>query len=196
LNIIKTTVTDHTRAAKRTLARGFTIIEFLVVVAIAALLLYGVVAFLSPGQASAKAEATADSFNRVSTKIKGKFRNGNYTGLTCGTLAADGALAGSTFIVNGTGVTATVTHDLGEGGPVLCAPANVGAGTNNGFVFTLQTVPTQDCKALLEQAAKLGGQITVGSTIVKAFTDATSTSGAGAACEASPTVSIALTQTR
>lgn len=175
---------------------GFTLIELIIVVAIGALIAAGAALYFRTGSNDAKAQTFSEELPRVIVKIKARYPTGVFTGVTCGGLASDGIFDGGSLVVNGVGPAATISHPLGDGQLMTCAPVSVGSGTDNGVALTLVGVPTDLCKAFLQNVSKVQGRISANAVVVKNFNDQGAVAGAGANCEAAATVPIAIVATR
>jgi len=170
-------------------AKGFTLIEILVVVSIIAALIF----FLTRN--SEKAEQRT-ALNAVSTQlvvlsdaIKSTYRSNNYGGLTVQNLCESRAVS---EMCSGTGAASAIRHDFQ--GTVAIAPANCNGGTSNCFTFAPANIPGNACAPIISSLQGKASAITVGTTVVKNASTAYSQAAVNTACN-SNFVTITFTST-
>jgi type II secretory pathway pseudopilin PulG len=77
----------------------FTVLEFLIVVVIIAILSLLAVQFAGQGNAKAKAETVAQQISIVQQNVADRWRSSNFAAITCGGIAADNGFAGTGFVM-------------------------------------------------------------------------------------------------
>ena len=166
---------------------GFTLIEFLLVLALAAVV--AAVAFLafSSGGSNATVYNAVRDTNIIVANLKAAFPSQNYAGLN--TTAANSAYV-FPVSMNGSNYATGTLRDRWHG-LVTLAPAVVGGVTQPAeFALTLNGVPGQSCATYVAQMAPVLIDATVNGTDVFA-NGALSPSALGAAC-AQPTNTVVL----
>lgn len=142
--------------------RGYSLVELSIVVAIIALLIYGVVKLVNGVIADHKANAELSEMPTIITKIQKIYANRpNFSGATQAILVnnnafpADWVVAGSTNLVNR------------WSGTVTLAVATIGAIANNAITLTTAGVPDSECKSIVPGMDDSVRTTTVNGTVVK-----------------------------
>lgn len=150
------------RNQKAKAQKGFTLIEVLIVVSIAAAMLFGIFTVanrISERQAIAE---TVDGLNLMAAEARTAFRaQGSFAGATPAVLV--NMRIPPVAMITG----ATITHNLGPGGVIAVAPG--GTPPNTLLTFTVPGVPIEMCTRLVTGAEGAFDQVMVGTTIVKAI---------------------------
>ena len=154
-----------TSPRQRVRQRGFTLIEILIVIAIAAGILFGVFTVANRiGERSAINEF-ASNMNVLAAETAAAFRSqGNFAGVDVAPLLGMGA---PPVTMRGGGTPPTTI--VSPWGTVLVAPVNVTSGSD-GVQFTVRTVPAAACSSLVTAAEGAFSRVLIGATVVKNMT--------------------------
>ena len=165
----------HSTARQPRFARGFTLVELLVVIAVIALLAVYSIPSMRGVIIGGKVEPVGSDINKVATKMRTNFSGQGatpYTNLgapaaaTANFANAARGLA-SALTVAGAGATATVQHDLGATGSQIAVASSTITAAGDSFTVTLPTVNEAACPGLAAQLSKSAEVITVNATAVK-----------------------------
>lgn len=161
------------RGAKR--AKGFTLVELLIVLAIIALLaIYGV-PFVRGIIIGGKVQPTADDINKTVTSMRGNFAGQGTTPYTNLGAAANATAVfsntakglASALTITGTGATATTQHDLGATDSQIAVASSMITTAGDSFTVELPTVNNAACPQLASQLSRAAEAITINGTSVK-----------------------------
>lgn len=159
--------------------KGFTLIEMAIVLAIAAIVLFGVFTMVSRANNARVATDEAQNFNIISSDMRTKFSTqGNYTGVTVENLVNLGAVP--KHMVSGG------TINTGWGTTVTAAVTNL-TGTDDGVAFTY-TVPRESCADFVTAASGASAVVSVDGTSIKNVPGGANTvnvAALGTACDSS-----------
>jgi type IV pilus assembly protein PilA len=157
-------------------ARGFTLVELMVVMAIIAIL--GIIGIPKMREiiVDGKVEPTASDIVKVATKIQTNFAGQGATPYTnLGVPAAATAVFANTarglassLVVAGAGATATVVHDIGATSSQVAVAQGTITTLGDSFTVTLPTVNIAACPGLASQLSKSAEVILINATSVKA----------------------------
>lgn len=142
--------------------RGASLVELMLWAALAGGVIFGVFSYYQNAKASANVNRESQNVSAINGKIKSVFTSQlNYSSLS------------NTLLLNAKGfpvsmVSGTTVYNA-WGGTVSVAPANVNAGTNNGYSVTYTTVPQAGCSDFVSAVDGAYSIITVGGVSVKAF---------------------------
>jgi len=167
---------QYTRSASLKKAKGFTLVELIVVIAIGALLALFAVPYARGVIINGKVEPTANDVNKTVSMIRGNFAGQGVTPYTnLGTGAAATAIFSNTarglsssLTVAGTGATATTQHDLGLTGSQITVASTTITTAGDSFSVTMPTVNDAACPGLAAQLSRVAEVITINATNVKA----------------------------
>lgn len=147
---------------KKKLARGFTLVEILLVVGFIALASIGIYTIYTKVTVTNQANTEGRNLDTIRAGVKNLFGGqSTYTGLTA-SVAVQARVVPDSMTTSGA---TTITNSFG--GTVTIAPANLGAGTNNGFTITYPAVPGAVCSKLATtggagfDAVSIGGDASV-----------------------------------
>lgn len=170
--------------------KGFTLIEVLIVLAIAAGILFAV--FIAVGKVQTKqvSKEAAEMLNLMVADVRAKFKSqGNFTGITPQVLI-DNRIPPNTMIEGANIVSPWNSH-------ILVAPVTIN-NPNDAVRFTYQTVPQEDCSNFVTAAQGTFTRITVNGTVLKNVPTVPMLNVAqlGTACVAANTATIFYDQVR
>jgi len=171
--------THHARthlACSSKKAKGFTLVELIVVIAIGALLALFAVPYARGIIINGKVEPTANDVNKTVTSMRGNFAGQGVTPYTnLGSGAAATAIFANTarglsssLTVTGSGATATVQHDLGETGAQISVASSTITTAGDSFTVSLPLVNVAACPGLAAQLSRVAEVIAINGTAVKA----------------------------
>lgn len=163
------------RTNRRT-ARGFTLVELLIVLAIIAVIAIFGVPFARGIIIGGKTEPTASDISKVVTKMRANFAGQGTTPYTnLGAAAAATANFANTargltsaLTVTGAGATATIQHDIGATGAQIAVAQGTITTAGDSFTVTINDVNEAACPGLAAQLSKASEVIAVNGTNVKA----------------------------
>lgn len=151
-----------TSPRQRVRQRGFTLIEILIVIAIAAGMLFGIFTVANRiGERSAINEL-ASNLNMMAAETRSAFRaQGTYLGVTPAVLIGMGVPPAT--IVSGGTIRSPWDTDIEVQPTRITAP-------NDAVQFSISGVPRASCAALVTAAEGAFGRVLIGSTVVKNMT--------------------------
>ncbi|MBS0454180.1 MAG: prepilin-type N-terminal cleavage/methylation domain-containing protein [Proteobacteria bacterium] len=166
----------HSRTYSAGTAKGFTLVELIVVIAIGALLALLAVPYARGVIINGKVEPTANDINKTVTSIRGNFAGQGVTPYTnLGTGATATAIFANTarglsssLTVAGTGASATVAHDLGQTGSQIAVASSTITTAGDSFTVTLPTANMAACPGLAAQLSRVAEVITINGAAAKA----------------------------
>jgi type II secretory pathway pseudopilin PulG len=149
---------------RKKLARGFTLVEILLVVGFIALASIGIYVIYTKVSVTNQANTEGHNLDTLRAGIKNLYGGqSTYTGLTQ-VVAVNARIVPDSMVTTGA---TTITNSFG--GNVTIAPANLGAGTNNGFTITYPNVPGAVCSKLASTGGTGFDAVSIGGTVVKTF---------------------------
>lgn len=168
--------TRNNRIASLKKAKGFTLVELIVVIAIGALLALFAVPYARGVIINGKVEPTANDINKTVTSIRGNFAGQGVTPYNnLGVGAAATAIFANTarglssaLTVAGSGASATVQHDLGETGSEITVASATITTPGDSFSVSLPTVNNAACPGLAAQLSRVAEVITINGAAAKA----------------------------
>ena len=157
-------------------ARGFTLVELLVVLAIIAVLAIFGIPFARGIITGGKVEPTANDISKTVSKVRSNFAGqGNTPYTNMGAPAAATAVFANTsrgltsaMTVAGAGATATMQHDIGATGSQIAVAQGTITTLGDSFTVTVPTVNEAACPGLASQLSRSAEVITVNGRNVKA----------------------------
>lgn len=150
-----------TSPRQRVRQRGFTLIEILIVIAIAAGMLFGIFIVANRIAERSAINEFASNMNVLAAETSAAFRaQGNFTGVTPAVLL--GMRAPPVTMVRGTNI-------VSPWGTVGVAPETV-ASANDGVRFTVNAVPAAACSNLVTAAEGAFSRVLIGAGAVKNMT--------------------------
>ena len=157
-------------------AKGFTLVELIVVIAIGALLALLAVPYARGVIINGKVEPTANDINKTVTSLRGNFAGQGVTPYTnLGTGATATAIFANTarglsssLSVSGTGASATVAHDLGETGAQITVSSSTITTAGDSFTVTAPSANNAACPGLAAQLSRVAEVITINGATAKA----------------------------
>ncbi|CAN7357650.1 pilus assembly FimT family protein [Variovorax sp. LjRoot178] len=167
---------QYTRTASLKKAKGFTLVELIVVIAIGALLALFAVPYARGVIINGKVEPTANDVNKTVTMIRGNFAGQGVTpynnlgvGAAATAIFANTARGlSSSLTVSGNGAAATVQHDLGQTGSQITVASSTITTPGDSFTVTLPTVNNAACPGLAAQLSRVAEVITINAAAAKA----------------------------
>lgn len=180
---MKHTIHPH-RHARRAL-NGFTLIEFMGVLLLASVAIFLVLRQQQSAGIRSAAENVTRSLSFMQQKA-GKVYNPNFAGLSCSTLANNGAFAGTSFRVDKSSGATKVFYDGEPTSEITCAAANL-FGTNDSYRITIPNLSDDLCSELVDQISPLAWVITVNGTSVKPARGTLNVETLGTQCTADAT---------
>jgi type II secretory pathway pseudopilin PulG len=157
----------RTLLSRKAAQGGFTLVEFIIVVALiigGSILVFN---YSASAKVSAHVQAESGNIGAINGRIKNMFvSRPNYATLDNTLLIA--AKAFPSNMVNDPSTPATGVNNV-WGGTVTVAPASVNAGTNNGYTFTYAKVPQAECVDLVSAMDSVFVILNVDGTDVKPF---------------------------
>lgn len=173
----------HQAIVSRNKQQGFTLIELMIVLGIAALIVAGVITMYLKSSSSQKVNDETTNLNTIVSGVRNLYStSSNYVGLT--TAVVVNAKIPPAKLVNGT------TINNAFGGQVNIAPASISGGTNNAFTVALTQVGSEECTKMVPATVRSFDKVAVGATVL------TPASNAGAivtACNAAAAQTITWT---
>lgn len=143
----------------RSKQKGFSLIEMGIVLAIAAIVLYGIYSWVSRVQNQRVANDEAQNYNMMVSDVRTKFgAQGTFTGISPAALINLGLVPKT--MINGAAIRS------GWNTPVAVAAVNLNGTAGDGVQFTY-TVPREQCSDFVTGAAGASARVTVGGTMVK-----------------------------
>jgi prepilin-type N-terminal cleavage/methylation domain-containing protein len=138
---------------------GLTLIEILIVLVIAAGLLFGIFYLVSQANERSIIRDEVQSYNTIANDARTSFRKQNdYTGVSAAVLIQLGIVPPT--MINGTAIRS------GWNTAVVVAPINLNGTANDGMQFTY-TVPRTACPTFIDGVANSAARITIDTTVVK-----------------------------
>lgn len=176
-------------AHKRKKQKGFSLIEILVVLAVIAILVGGIVAAVQGLNSDAEVSNEARNINTMSDRVKKMYGSSAFTGLTTA-VAWDGGIFPDALTEAAGASNAGGIHSWK--GLVTIASATLNGIANGGYAITYATVPGESCLDLVTSVEGRFDEITVAGTPVKAFNGVLNRATAATNCAAN-TVALVFT---
>jgi len=176
----------HRSAAQR----GFTMIELTVVIGLVAVLMIIGIPFVRNFMIDGKVPKVADDITKVATKLRTNFSGQGatpYTSISTASFANTAKGMASVLIINGSGATATVTHDIGATGSTVTAASATITTAGDSFAVTVNDAAEAACPSLAAGISKAAERITINGTTVKAVGGNYNGATASTACTAGDT---------
>lgn len=166
---------NQTNRSLKNSQAGFTLVELIIVIAIAALLALFGVPYARSIIIAGKVEPTANDINKTVTAVRGNFAGQGVTPyLNLGSNSAATAVFANTarglasaLSVTDSGATATVQHPLGQTGSQVTVAATTVSVAGDAFAVTLDNVNDAACPGLATQLSRAAEVIQVNGTAVK-----------------------------
>lgn len=171
--------------------QGFTLIEVLIVLAIAAGVLFAVFMAVNKVQAKQLSKEAAENLNLMVADTRAKFKSqGNFTGVSALVLINNHVPPSS--MIQGTNIVSPWNTNI------TVAPVQI-VNANDGVRFTYTGVGQEDCSNFVQAAEGTFSRITVNGTLVKnipAGVQQLNVATLGTACVAQPQATILFDQGR
>lgn len=146
-------------------ARGFTILEFLLVLVVAAVLIAIVFAAYKRLSSKSHVQAAAQGSTTISGQISGYFRQ-NFAGLSEQVLINAGLVPSNNVAAQTCTAASPACLISAWGNGIGVQPVDLNGGSNNGYAITYLAVPQSDCAQFVQSVAGqfIGVELLTGST--------------------------------